>query len=188
MHRFAVLTLALALTSASALAQTAPDVKPKPAKTAGKPVAKPAAPREEAMPDTPETIDANQLGIAARVLTGRADCEFNQTVDVAMVDNQPGMFKVSFKGKNYMMVPEETSTGAVRLFNRRTAVVWLQIPSKSMLLDGREGHRLVDACTLAEQRAAVAAAEGAAAQAAAQAASRPAAPASSPAVPASASK
>jgi hypothetical protein len=32
-----------------------------------------------------------------------------------------------------------------------------------MLLDNREGHRLVDACTQSEQRAAVAAAKGAAA-------------------------
>ena len=113
--------------------------------------------------DTVETINATQLDIAARVLTGKADCEFSQAVDVDAVADRPGMFKVSYKGQSYMMVPEETTTGAVRLFNRRTGMVWLQIPSKSMLLDGREGHRLVDRCTQSEQRAAVAAVNAAAA-------------------------
>ena len=107
--------------------------------------------------DTAEAINATQLDIAARVLTGKAECEYSQAVDVDAVPDRPGIFKVSYKGQSYMMVPEETTTGAVRLFNRRTGVVWLQIPSKSMLLDGREGHRLVDRCTQSEQRAAVAA-------------------------------
>ncbi len=112
--------------------------------------------------DTSEEIDANRLGIAARVLTGKAECEFNLSVDVEPLPDKPGYFQVSFKKASYVMVPEETTTGAVKLRERRTGVIWLQIPSKSMLLDEREGHRLVDACTLAEQRAAVNAAAAAA--------------------------
>ena len=168
MHRFAPLTLALAfcLSGAAVIAQTAPAAKPAP---------KPATSREEVKSEakglalgieTSETVSANQLDIAARVLTGKADCEFNQTVDVEPVDGKPGLFRVRFKGQSYVMVPEETTTGAVRLVDRKAAVVWLQIPVKSMLLDNREGHRLVDACTQSEQRAAVAAAKGAAANAA----------------------
>jgi hypothetical protein len=61
------------------------------------------------------------------------------------------------------MVPEETSTGAVRLFDKKAGVVWLQIPAKSMLLNTRAGQRLVDRCTHAEQRAAVGAVSAAAA-------------------------
>jgi hypothetical protein len=172
MHRFAPLPLALAfcLSGAAAIAQTAPAAKPAP---------KPATPREEAKSEakglalgleTAETVSANQLDIAARVLTGKAECEFNQTVDVDPVDGKPGLFRVRFKSQSYVMVPEETTTGAVRLVDRKAAVVWLQIPVKSMLLDNREGHRLVDACMQSEQRAAVAAAKGAAANAAAIAA------------------
>jgi len=112
--------------------------------------------------DTTETIDANRLGVAARVLTGRADCEFNLSVDVNPLPDKPGYFQVRFKNASYLMVPEETTTGAVKLLERRSGVIWLQIPTKSMLLDGREGRRLVDACTLAEQRAAVNAADAAA--------------------------
>jgi hypothetical protein len=169
MHCFAPLTLALAfgLTGGAAFAQSAPAAKP----AAAKPAPKPATSREEVKSEarglalgieTSETVNNNQLDIAARVLTGKADCEFNQTVDVDAVPEQPGVFKVKFKKASYVMVPEETTTGAVRLFDRRTGILWLQIPVKSMLLDAREGHRLVDLCTHAEQRAAVAASTGAA--------------------------
>jgi hypothetical protein len=112
--------------------------------------------------ETAESISATQLDIAARVLTGRAECEYSQVVDVDAVSGQPGLFKVSFKSVSYVMVPEETTTGAVRLTDKKAGVVWLQIPAKSMLLDGRAGHRLVDRCTQSEQRAAVAAVNGAA--------------------------
>lgn len=124
--------------------------------------------------DTAETIDANQLGVAARVLTGRATCELNLNVDVAAIPDKPGYFHVRFKNADYVMTPEETTTGAVKLRERRTGVIWLQIPTKSMLLNEREGHRLVDACMLAEQRAAVDAAKAAAAAGATAASLAPA--------------
>ena len=112
---------------------------------------------------TVESINETQLNVAMRVLTGSADCEFNERVSVTAVDGQPGHFHVGHKGLRYTMVPEETATGAVRLVDRRAGVVWLQIPVKSMLMNSKQGRRMVDACTQAEQRVAVAAMEGAAA-------------------------
>jgi hypothetical protein len=171
MRIFAALAIALAslLTSTVAMAQ------------ATKPAPRPATPREALKSEakglalateTAEAISAVQLDIAARVLTGKADCEYSQSVDVDAVAGQPGVFKVRFKELSYIMVPEETSTGAVRLFDRKAGVVWLQIPVKSMLLNSRAGQRLVDRCMHSEQRAAVAAVEGAARQAAEPAAPR----------------
>ncbi len=174
MHRISALTLALglSLTGAAAIAQSGGDAQPKVTKSATKPAPRPATPREELKSEakglalgieTAEAISAAQLNIAARVLTGKADCEYNQAVEVDAVTGQPGLFKVRFKDVNYVMVPEETTTGAIRLFDKKAGVVWLQIPAKSMLLNSRAGQRLVDRCTLAEQRAAVAAVAGAAA-------------------------
>ena len=113
--------------------------------------------------DTTEAINANQLDIAARVLTGTADCEFNQKVAVQPVEGKAGYFTVSHQGRHYRMVPRETSTGAVRLEDPANGLVWLQIPAKSMLMNAFRGQRLVDSCMHAEQRAAVAAANAAAA-------------------------
>lgn len=143
-----------------------------PAKSKPKPNNKPASPRQQLQREaeglalattTVETITEAQLNVAMRVLTGAADCEFNERVSVTAVDGQPGHFHVGHKGLRYTMVPEETATGAVRLVDRRAGVMWLQIPVKSMLMNSKQGRRLVDACTHAEQRAAVAAVQGAAA-------------------------
>lgn len=112
--------------------------------------------------DTTEQISAAQLDISSRVLTGRADCEFNQNVQVDPLPEHPGYFRVGFAKHQYLMVPEETTTGAVRLVDRKAGVIWLQIPVKSMLIDTKGGHRLVDACLHAEQRAALEASKGAA--------------------------
>ena len=181
MRTFAILTLALASCATLPVwaqqAEPAAAAKPAAKRPAAKPAPVPATPREERLSEakglalaleTTEAISDAQLAIATRVLTGRADCEYNQTVEVAPVLEKPGLFIVRFKGASYFMVPEETTTGAVRLTEARSGVVWLQIPVKSMLLNTRAGSRYVDRCTQSEQRAALAAVEGAAATMAAK--------------------
>jgi hypothetical protein len=115
--------------------------------------------------DAAEAVSENQLSIASRVLTGQARCEFSQHVNVERHADRPGTFKVAFKNTTYTMVPEETTTGAVRLFDKKAGVVWLQIPSKSMLMNSKLGQRMVDSCTQTEQRVAVKAVLGAAEEA-----------------------
>lgn len=161
------------------------------AKPAAKPVAKPAAKPTEAgskaatqpakkplsqsrkeikseakglalATDVTETISDNQLLISNRVLTGSAQCEFNQTVDVQPIRDQPGHFKVAFNKASWTMTPQETTTGAVRLEDKRNGIVWLQIPTKSMMMNQKIGQRMVDSCMHAEQTAAVNAVAGAA--------------------------
>ena len=78
-----------------------------------------------------------QLDIAGRVLTGTAQCEFDQRVSLQAADGMPGHFKLAFKNVSYNMVPEETTTGAVRLEDKKAGVVWVQIPQKSMLLNSK---------------------------------------------------
>jgi hypothetical protein len=177
MRRIATLSLALACfaTLPAWAQQAAPAASAKPTATkraVTKPAPQPATPREELKSEalglalaiqTTEAINEAQLEIASRVLTGRADCEYNQTVDVTRVAEKPGLFVVRFKDASYFMVPEETTTGAVRLTDARAGAVWLQIPVKSMLLNSRAGSRYVDRCMHSEQRAAVDAVKDAAA-------------------------
>lgn len=105
---------------------------------------------------TVESISEDQLRTAERVMIGHADCEFGQTVSVVAVEGQPGHFHVGYKGRTYTMTPEQTTTGAVRLFDRRAGVMWLQIPVKSMLFNQRAGQRMVDNCMQPQQRTAAA--------------------------------
>ena len=110
-----------------------------------------------------QRVSESQLQIADRVHTGQAACEFNQVVDLDRIADRPGHFRLKFKNASYTVVPEETTTGALRLEDKKAGIVWLQIPSKSMLMNSKIGQRMVDNCLHPEQRAAVRAVEGAAA-------------------------
>ena len=145
---------ALPLSSAFAQGAATPAVnsKPTPAKSTKKAAAKPAA---EPVSATNDNLNPGQLTMADRVMTGVADCEFKEKVDVEKIAGHSGNFKVTFDHKTYIMVPEETTTGAIRLVDTGGAVVWIQIPMKSMLLNQKEHHRLVDNCQEDEQRIAV---------------------------------
>jgi len=152
---FRTLTAAAALSTlalSAAFAQTAtPAAKPKPKAAVAKKTTESAEPASA----TNDNLNPVQLSMADRVLTGTADCEFKQKVDVEKVPGHNGNFKVTFDHKTYVMVPEETTTGAIRLVDLSGAVVWIQIPMKSMLMNQKEHHRLVDGCQEDEQRIAV---------------------------------
>ena len=98
-------------------------------------------------------LNADQLSTANRVLVGQSKCEFDQSVNVAAVPNQKGWFNVEFKGKSYLMAPEATTTGAVRLEDKKNGMMWLQIANKSMLMNSKIGQRMVDNCVHPSQRA-----------------------------------
>ena len=145
---------ALPLSSAFAQGAATPAVnsKPTPAKSTKKAATKPAA---EPVSATNDNLNPGQLTMADRVMTGIADCEFKEKVDVEKIPGHSGNFKVTYEHKTYVMVPEETTTGAIRLVDTAGAVVWIQIPMKSMLMNQKEHHRLVDNCMEDEQRIAV---------------------------------
>ena len=111
-----------------------------------KPAAKPAAQQVAALSN-------DQLHTADRVLVGQSRCEFDQSVNVAAVPGQKGWFNVEYKGKSYLMAPEATTTGAVRLEDKKNGMMWLQIANKSMLMNSRIGQRMVDNCVHPSQRA-----------------------------------
>jgi hypothetical protein len=160
--------------AALAFAAQANDPKAKPPTAAQQRAA--AADRQKGLDlatETVQRISEAQLQVADRVLTGDAACELNQTVSVEPIKGKPGHFQLRFKKASYTMVPEETSSGAVRLEDKKAGMVWLQIPSKSMLMNARAGQRMVDGCLHPEQRAALAAVEGAAAHTAPAADKKP---------------
>jgi hypothetical protein len=140
-----------ALLAAFALAATAPLAAQAATK---KPVHKAPVAKKAAEPEAPEVMTDGQLAAAQRVFTGKAECEMKQTVDLEAVDGQPGHFTLKYGKQTYHMTPEETTTGAVRLHDKKADVIWIQIPAKSMLLDEKAGHRMVDGCTEEQQRTA----------------------------------
>ena len=87
-----------------------------------------------------------QMALAQNVYVGRLPCELGAFVSVIADVNAAGYFDVQTKNLKFRMVPVETTTGAVRLEDRRTGAVWLQLANKSMLMNQKIGQRLADEC------------------------------------------
>jgi hypothetical protein len=147
----AVLATLSTFTLSSAFAQASAPAAHAKTKAAARKPAK-SAKAAEPVTATNDNLSAGQLAAADRVLTGVADCEMKEKVDVEKIPGHNGNFKVVYAHKSYTMVPEETTTGAVRLVDTSGALVWIQIPAKSMLMNQKEHHRLVDGCQEPEQR------------------------------------
>lgn len=137
-----VTTLAAALLLSGAAAAAGPKAK------------KAEAPPHQPAPEA--ALTEGQLEAAGRVFTGEAQCEFGEKIRLSAVDGKPGHFLLEHRKARYTLVPEVTTTGAVRLEDHRAGIVWLQIPAKSMLMNSKIGQRMADHCLLAEQRAAAA--------------------------------
>ena len=124
--------------------------------------AAPAAPAKQARKAPPVVVLAEaspeQLDAAERTHFGTYACEFNQSIDVGMNPKTPGYVDVKYQKDTYTMKPVQSSTGALRLEDVKGKTLLLQIANKSMLMDVKAGHRIVDACVHESQREAALAA------------------------------
>lgn len=91
-------------------------------------------------------LTPGELAIAERVYTGKLPCELGAFVTLTPDAKTPGFFDVRVKNLKFRMFPVETSTGAIRLEDRKAGAVWLQLANKSMLMNQKLGQRLADAC------------------------------------------
>ena len=94
-----------------------------------------------------------ELWIAQQIHQGHLPCELGVSVRVEADPRQPGFFHVHGKGFRYRMFPVQTSTGALRLEDKKSGAVWLQLANKSMLMDQKRGRRLADECAHPDQLA-----------------------------------
>ena len=98
------------------------------------------------LPQILKSEAASQPTWATQLKTGDFSCEMGNKVQVRMDGRVTDGVTLVWKGKNYMMNPVSTSTGAVRLENKGEGLVWIQIPSKSMLLNSKIGQQLANDC------------------------------------------
>jgi hypothetical protein len=92
-----------------------------------------------------------ELAIAERVYLGRLPCELGTSVDLKADTKTPGYFDVQLGRQKFHMYPVETTTGAVRLEDKASGAVWLQLANKSMLMNHKLGQRLADECVSPDQ-------------------------------------
>lgn len=94
-----------------------------------------------------------ELWIARQIHQGHLPCELGASIRIEADVQQPGFFNVHGKGFRYRMFPVQTSTGALRLEDKKAGAVWLQLANKSMLMDQKRGRRLADECAHPDQLA-----------------------------------
>lgn len=154
----------LLLVTATAMAQTGtapakPAATAKPAAAAA-PAAKKKAPVSASRTEIKSTaknmaagieaaedaLTPAELSIAERVHVGKLPCEFGAFVTLTADTKNPGYFEVAGKNFKYRMFPVPTTTGAIRLEDRKAGAVWLQLANKSMLMNQKLGMRLADEC------------------------------------------
>lgn len=91
-------------------------------------------------------LTPEEIAIAERVHVGKLPCELGASVTLALDSKAPGYFDVQGKNFKYRMFPVPTTTGTVRLEDRKAGAVWLQMGNKSMLMNQKHGTRLADEC------------------------------------------
>jgi len=136
------IAVAVALAGGVALAADAPAKKnPR--------LAKPApASRALKLPEaTPDQEKAAEL-----VYYGLYDCEFSKHVNILGSTAHRSYVDVKHGKTTWLMKPVLSTTGAVRLEDVKGETLMVQIASKSMLLNVKTRHRIVDACISQRQR------------------------------------
>jgi len=112
-----------------------------------------AVPLEQAVAPSLMPSLPPELLIAQQIHQGNLPCELGASVRVEADARQPGFFHVHGKGFRYRMFPVQTTTGALRLEDKKAGAVWLQLANKSMLMDQKRGRRLADECAHPDQLA-----------------------------------
>ena len=80
-----------------------------------------------------------------QLATGNYVCELDNRITVRLVAAQ-NRIDLTWKGSTYAMLPVATSTGALRFEDRASGLVWIQIPSKSFLLNAKIGQQVANEC------------------------------------------
>ncbi len=79
------------------------------------------------------------------VWAGAYQCELSEKVQL-----RPGQaadqVELQWKGQRWQLRRTDSRSGAMRLEDATAHVVWIQLANKSMLLDQRQGKRLLDEC------------------------------------------
>ena len=161
MKSVVIASILVAAVAGTAFAQDKPAAPAKPAAKSTKPVKvkdHPAPTKRQAIeeatpvsePDPSIKLSDNQLAIAKTVFTGEIKCELGDKVTIKPMRRE-GFFFVSRGINKFVMHPEESRTGAIRLEDSARGGLWLQLANKSMLMNQKEGKRLADECQSPEQ-------------------------------------
>lgn len=126
-------------------------------KKKAKPVkaAKAAAANEAAVDGDDD--DPGEVKIGSATTVTNFNCELGNKITTYANADDDKHIAIRWKDKLHRMRKIGTSTGAQRFENHKVGLVWIDIPSKAMLLDSKKGQQLANECRSPEQEKAQAA-------------------------------
>ncbi|MBL8439090.1 MAG: MliC family protein [Zoogloeaceae bacterium] len=84
--------------------------------------------------------------LSFQLASGTYRCEYGAQVDVQRDARDPNLITVVWRGGRHLMVRNPSSSGLPRFENADSGMVWIDLPWKSVLLDGKSGKPLVSEC------------------------------------------
>jgi hypothetical protein len=155
MMRNVMTTLILAFSAMALAVSVGAQTNRSTKKSAAKPAQRsaPARAAPAAVAAAAVVLSAEQLSIAQIVHTGRVACADGKSVTITPDTKTEGAFDLSFASTKYDVVPVPTKSGAVRLEDTKTGLVYMQLANKSMLFNERQSRRLADDCISPAQQA-----------------------------------
>ena len=100
--------------------------------------------------------DLGEANIEGSTVTN-FNCELGNKITTYSNVGDDKYMAIRWKDKVHRLRRIGTSTGANRFENRKAGLVWINIPTKAMLLDSRKGQQLANECRDPEQAKAFAA-------------------------------
>ena len=118
--------------------------------------AAPAAAGAAASSNDDDDEDLGEANIESSTVT-HFNCELGNKITTYTNAGDDKYMAIRWKEKVHRLRRVGTSTGANRFESRKDALVWINIPTKAMLLDSKKGQQLANECRDPEQTKALAA-------------------------------
>lgn len=124
--------------------------KKKPVKKSTKKTVEEKAAPAAAAANPEDDEDLGEANIEGSAVT-HFNCELGNKITTYSNVSDDKYMAIRWKDKLHRLRRIGTSTGANRFENRKAGLVWINIPSKAMLLDSRKGQQLANECRDPEQ-------------------------------------
>ncbi|NMG74857.1 hypothetical protein GPA25_08825 [Aromatoleum diolicum] len=96
--------------------------------------------------DTPPSTEQQQLEF--KLASGTYRCDMGQRVEVQRAPGDNQLIQIGWTGKRYQLTRNPSHSGLPRFEDSRSGLVWIDLPWKSILLDGQTNRPLASECKL----------------------------------------